>query len=312
MQTCSEKYSVMQITDLLNELQIHYELVGDVRSDLSFSSIKNPVHKGIYFIEEEYFENGKCLKDSLIITNAQVKNTKSNAYILVDNPQLVFYLICRRLFKKKTKGEIHPTAILNKKACIAKNVYIGPYCVIGSCEIQEKSMLYGHITISDKVKIGKNVEVDFYSHIGSAGLAWVWGDKGERIIQPQIGGVIIDENCFIGSGVGIARGSVNENTIIERETAIAQGSKIGHGTVIKEKCHLGNNVTLAGNCTIGESSFIGSGSVISSQVFIGANNVIGAGAVVTKSFYETGYVLAGVPAKVIKKVEKKLRGVPRS
>jgi len=312
MQTSSDTYEAAQITDLLNELHIPYERLGDVEKRLRFASIKNPIDRGIYFLEKEYFACEQSITDSLIITNAPVKKAKNNAYILVENPQRVFYSVYRKLFKKQIQSGIHPTAVLDNHARIAETAYIGPYAIIGSCEIQEKAVLHGHVMVSDQVIIGKNVEVDFFSHIGSTGLAWIWGDKGERIIQPQTGGVIVGDNCFIGSRVGIARGSINENTIIESDAAIAQGSSIGHGSVIKEKCHLGNDVTVAGNCTIGESTFIGSGAVLSSQVVIGPNNVIGAGAVVTRSFHDAGYVLVGVPAKAIKKVGEKLRGVPRS
>ncbi len=53
---------------------------------------------------------------------------------------------------------------------------------------------------------------------------------------------------------------------------------------------------------IGEKCWIGMNSVILKGVHLGNNTVVGAGAVVTKSYPEGHCVIAGVPAKIVRKL----------
>ena len=54
--------------------------------------------------------------------------------------------------------------------------------------------------------------------------------------------------------------------------------------------------------TIEENAWLGAGTIVLPGVTIGANSVVGAGAVVTKDVPEWT-IVAGVPAKVIKKIQ---------
>ena len=55
---------------------------------------------------------------------------------------------------------------------------------------------------------------------------------------------------------------------------------------------------------IGDYSWIGMNSVVTAGVTLGPRTIVAAGAVVTKSFPEGFCVLAGVPAKVVKYLDK--------
>ena len=54
--------------------------------------------------------------------------------------------------------------------------------------------------------------------------------------------------------------------------------------------------------TIGDNVFIGAGSIIVKPITIGSNVIIAAGSVVTKDIPDNSMV-AGVPAKIIRKLE---------
>jgi UDP-3-O-[3-hydroxymyristoyl] glucosamine N-acyltransferase len=142
--------------------------------------------------------------------------------------------------------------------------------------------------------------IDSNSCIGPSGLAWIWDDNGNRIIQPQLGGVIIEKNCHIGTDVSITKGSLSENTIIGENTLIAHGTKIGHGCKVSKHVHMANNVSLAGNAVIGERVFLGSASIVSSNISVPNNSIVGAGTLVNKKFEEEYVTLVGVPAKILK------------
>jgi len=56
---------------------------------------------------------------------------------------------------------------------------------------------------------------------------------------------------------------------------------------------------------IGDYCWIGANAVILLGVHLGPHTIVGAGSIVTKSFPEGYCVIAGNPAKIIKKLEKR-------
>lgn len=86
-----------------------------------------------------------------------------------------------------------------------------------------------------------------------------------------------------------------------------------NGTVVNGSTRIGKNCRLHGNnclgnsgpdnlkCpTLGDNVRLGVGAKVIGDVYIANNITIGAGAIVTKSFYENGITIAGIPAKKIK------------
>ena len=81
---------------------------------------------------------------------------------------------------------------------------------------------------------------------------------------------------------------------------------------IGENCKIMQNVTIGGRNgrgapTIGNNCFIGAGACVLGEIHIGDDVMIGANAVVLKDV-EAGMVVAGIPAKVIKKTPEHLLG----
>ncbi len=93
-----------------------------------------------------------------------------------------------------------------------------------------------------------------------------------------------------------------------------KGLVIDHmgGIIVNGYARIGENCRLHGDNCIGNNGFsnrapiigdnvnIGIGAKIIGDIYIADNIVIGANSVVTKSFYEKGITIAGVPAKKIK------------
>jgi len=120
-----------------------------------------------------------------------------------------------------------------------------------------------------------------------------------------------------------------------------RGVKIGKGCIIPKEVfidemepkliEIGNNVTIAPNVmilahtnygkglypyvgkrktakvVIKDNVFIGAGSIILNGVTINENSIIGAGSVVTKEVLKET-IVAGVPAKQVRKLKKKFKG----
>lgn len=111
---------------------------------------------------------------------------------------------------------------------------------------------------------------------------------------------------------------VINNCAIDPKTQIGGRTIFGYGgigvvihkeAIIGENCIIAQNVTIGGKQLskgapiIGNNVQIGAGAVILGDIKIGNNSMIGANAVVLKDV-EPFSVVAGVPAKVIKEIEK--------
>lgn len=307
-----QNFTIEDIITALDELAVDYCLEGSIpNKKLHFCSLRNPEPNGIYFAEVP-LDNNLNLLGSVILVSERMK-IKGCVELLVESPQLVFYKLMNVFFNDSdSQTGIHPTAIVDTNAVIHPNAWIGPYCVLEECIIEEGVTLHSHVVVMSGTYISRNVTVEPHSTIGATGVAWIWDTKtGNRIRQPQIGYTYIGEGTFLGSDITIVRGSVNETTSIGKNCVIAHGSKIGHGSQIGDECHFANNVSIAGNVTLAKECFLGAGAVIRPQIkLLGRTIVVGAGSVVVKDCFEDNQTLVGVPAVKKKIIKNKLAGIP--
>jgi acetyltransferase-like isoleucine patch superfamily enzyme len=108
--------------------------------------------------------------------------------------------------------------------------------------------------------------------------------------------ITIGKNVFLNTGCSFQdRGGINigNGSMIGMNVTIAT---LNHGLSLETR-----NITYPSPVIIGENVWIGSNSTILPGVTIGDNSVVAAGAVVTKDVPENT-VVAGVPAKVVKKI----------
>lgn len=302
-------FTTEQIKETLSELGIPFESSRLELHSLRFKSLRKIEERGIYYVEGASTGH---IRNSLILSSSEEGFDASNCVVKVSHPQIAFYKLMRFYFGNKVNKGVHPSAIIDPAALISPGVEIGPYCVIGKAEIRTGAVLASHIVVGDNCVIGEHTVIESHSTIGASGVAWVWDSaSGERIVQPQIGGVIVGNNCFLGSDISIVRGSVNEDTLIGDGTVVAHGTKLGHGCTIGANNHFANNVSLAGNVTTGERCFFGSAAVVRPMITLAADTTVGAGAVVVESVRDSHLVLMGVPAKSSQPTKTRLSGVPK-
>ena len=150
------------------------------------------------------------------------------------------------------KNKIHPTAIIYDNVTIGKNVYIGPYSIIGApAEMEEyffdqegkgvmicdNTVITGHCTIDEGFKeqtiIGKDCFLMKHTHIGHDS--------------------ILDNNVTISAGAIIAGhvrlcqySTVGINASVHQMTTIAPGTMIGMGSVVTKNHRTGPFDTMFG------------------------------------------------------------------
>lgn len=307
-------YSTEEIEKAITSMGILFEKIGPASHYERFCSFRKCQDNGIYFVVDDIATPEK-IQNSLFICSKERQDLidGGNTIIIVEDPQNTFYKLLNKVHPKKINAKIHKTAVIHRKAIIEKDVEIGPYCTIGESIIKSGTCLKSHVAVYDKTIIENNVTIESFTCVGATGAAWSFDkESGERILQPQMGGVVLGKNSFLGSNITIVRGSLNENTEIGENCIIAHGTKIGHGCRIGDYTHFANNVTVAGNVDIGNFSFIGAGAVLRPQVSVGEGTIVAAGAVVVKSVLESDCLLIGVPAKSNKSHKERMSGIPKS
>ena len=190
---------------------------------------------------------------------------------------------------------------------IGKNVKIGSNCSIGHNTIIESNVVIGdNCSIGSNViirntLIKNNVSILDGSVIGKKGFGF-FPSKNGNIRYPHIGIVIIEDNCEIGCGSTIDRGSLS-NTIIGKNTFLDNQVHITHNNKIGENCIIAGQIGFAGSSTLGNNVMIGGQAGISGHLKVGSNVQIGGGSGVIKDIPDNSKVM-GYPAKNLKKFIK--------
>lgn len=218
--------------------------------------------------------------------------------IVVKNPKLSFIKIAANLFSKPVRFGIHPTAFINKKAKIHKNVHIGPFSYIGVCEIKKGAVIYGNTFIYDNVSIGENVIIHAGCVIGADGFGYSKDEKQEFEKFPHFGGVIIEKQVEIGANTCIDRGTLGY-TLVREGAKIDNLVHIAHNVVIGKHTAVVANSMIGGSTIIGDYSWIAPSAFLMNKIRIGDNVTVGMGAIVTKDIPD-GETWAGSPARPIK------------
>ncbi|WP_108170069.1 DapH/DapD/GlmU-related protein [Christiangramia gaetbulicola] len=301
--------SFEEIIDYLKINKIKYSFSGTKHTSYKICSLFEPESNGFYFFVGDNWTYN--LERSLIITSVNLDIRSENGFLHVEeNPQLIYYQLLNSMFQEKSNGHISKSAIIHKKANLGKNVQIDPFVVIGKSRIGDNTIIKSHCIINDNSSIGKNVIIEPNCTIGATGTAWVWKNNNEKIRQPQLGGVFIEDNCFIGANSVIVRGSLNEDTRVGINTVIAPGARIGHGTKIGQNVHFANNVVTGGNTKIADFCFIGSSVTFRPKVKIHQFTVVAAGAVIVKNTKRSKQLLIGLPAEE-REFNGNLKGIPK-
>jgi UDP-N-acetylglucosamine acyltransferase len=151
---------------------------------------------------------------------------------------------------------IHPTAIIDSKAKINKNVQVGPYSLIGpNVEIGEDTIIESHVNITGNTIIGKGNKIyPFVSINEPQDLKY----NGEQT------NLIIGDHNKIREYVTINPGTVGggSKTVIGSNCLFMISSHIAHD------CQVGNNVIIANNVPLGGHA------IIEDYVVIGGNSAV--------------------------------------
>ena len=274
-----------------------------------------------FFHSKKYNEIAKKTKASFCITTKNLKDYLPDncSAIIVDNVLVATSIVTQKFYPNSIEDEYDKSATdinnsqFKNKVQSGKNVLVGDNVKIGkNCLIGHNTIIERNVQIGDNCKIGSNtilrnsliknnVTILDNCVIGKKGFGF-FPEKNKNQRYPHIGIVLINENCEIGCGSTIDRGSlsnteIGKNTFLDNQIHIAHNVKIGENTI------LAGQVGIAGSTIIGNNVKIGGQAGISGHLRIGNNVEIGGGSGVIKDIPDNAKVM-GYPAKSIREFIK--------
>lgn len=171
---------------------------------------------------------------------------------------------------------IHPTAIVDPKAELGRDLEIGPYVIIeDGVKIGDRTLIMAHTFITGDTVIGEDCEINIGAVLGGAAQ--------ERGASDVSGGLTIGARNQIREYVTINRSArEGHRTIVGDDNFFLVGSHVGHDCIVGNEVTLVNGVLLAGFVTLEDRVFISAIVGIHQFVKVGKLVMIGGRTRVTK------------------------------
>ena len=311
-------FDIFEILKLLDINSNNFEKIKvyDVKDLLSSSN-----NDLTFFHSKKYKKAANITKASFCITTDSLKNElpKNCEPLIVKNVLVSTSIITSKFYPDSINDnfddEVTDIAELDNKdkitfgknVLVGKNVMIGSNSSIGHNTIIEKNVFIGENcsigsnAIIRNSLIGNNVKILDNCIIGKHGFGF-FPDVNKNLRYPHIGIVKIEDNCEIGCGSIIDRGSMS-NTVIGKNTFLDNQIHIAHNVKIGENAIIAGQVGIAGSSTLGKNVKIGGQAGISGHLKIGDNVEIAGGSGVIKNIPNNSKVM-GYPAKNIRQFLK--------
>ncbi len=249
----------------------------------------------------------------VVVLRSDDADARTGTALIARDPYVAFAKIAA-LFERKpvrTAG-IHPTAVVDASAQVDPAAHVGPHvsigarsrigagasigpgCVIGDdCEIGEGCELVARVTLVTRVRLGRRVLVHPGAVLGADGFG-IAMDRGHWIKVPQLGGVLVGDDCEIGANTTIDRGALGD-TVLEEDVRLDNQIQVGHNVRIGAHTAMAGCSAVAGSASIGRHCLVGGGAGILGHLEVCDRVVITAMSLVTHSIREPGEYSSGTP-----------------
>ena len=306
------------VSDILKLINIETD---NLKKDIKLNDIKDLYSSNnldiTFFHSKKYLEFAKNTKASFCITTESLKKELPTSCVplVVENVLVSVSKLTSMFYPDAINDDFDDSVIdinetdFKDKLTYGKNVLIGKNVSIGTnCKIGHNTIIEKNVSIGDNCSIGSNsiirnslisnnVKILDNCVVGKHGFGF-FPNNNKNLRYPHIGIVIIKENCEIGCGSTIDRGSMS-NTVIGKNTYLDNQIHIAHNVKIGENSIIAGQVGIAGSSIIGSNVRIGGQAGISGHIKIGNNVEIGGGSGVIKNIPDNTKVM-GYPAKNIR------------
>ena len=169
-------------------------------------------------------------------------------------------------------AEVHPSAIVDRRARLADGVTVGPYSVIGPhVEVGEGTWIGAHVVLDGHLRIGRGNRIFHFASLGAPPQDTKYQGEATSV---EIGdGNTLREYVTINRGtaldVGVTR--VGNDNWVMAYVHFAHDVQIGSHTIFANACQL------AGHVTVGDWAIFGATTLVHQFVHIGAHAFTGMG-----------------------------------
>jgi UDP-3-O-[3-hydroxymyristoyl] glucosamine N-acyltransferase len=249
----------------------------------------------------------------VVVLRDEDADARNGTVLVARDPYTTFAKIAA-LFERKPARDagIHPTAFVDASASVDASAHVGPHasigarsrigagavvgpgCVIGDdCEVGDACELVARVTLVTRVRLGRRVLVHPGAVLGADGFG-IAMDHGRWIKVPQLGGVVVGDDCEIGANTTIDRGALGD-TMLEEDVRLDNQIQVGHNVRIGAHTAMAGCSAVAGSATIGRHCLVGGGAGILGHLEVCDRVVITAMSLVTHSIREPGEYSSGTP-----------------
>ncbi|ACA11373.1 UDP-3-O-(3-hydroxymyristoyl)glucosamine N-acyltransferase [Xylella fastidiosa] len=249
----------------------------------------------------------------VIVLHADDVKAASGTVLIAKDPYVTFAKIAT-LFDIKPAREagIHPLATVDPSAHVSPTAHVGAFvsigarssigasCIIGTgsiigddCTIDDGSELIARVTLISRVRLGKRVRIHPGAVLGGEGFGLAM-ESGHWIKIPQLGGVVIGDDCEIGANSCIDRGALDD-TVLEEDVHIDNLVQIAHNCRIGAHTAIAGCTGIAGSAKIGRYCLLGGHVGVVGHLQICDNVVITGKSVVRNSIHTPGEYSSGTP-----------------
>ena len=194
----------------------------------------------------------------------------------------------------RSKGSVHPSAVVEQGASVHPTVRVGANAVIeAGAVVGEGSWVGAGAVICGCAVVGRFVRIGPNAVIGHEGFGFVPSGAIPTRIRPG-GDVVVEDFADIGACACVDRATLGS-------TVIRTGAKIDNLVQIGHNATVGRGALIAAQCGLAGSTRIGDGAMLGGQVGVADHRSVGAGARVAGQSGVTGDVgdgetVAGTPA----------------
>jgi len=306
------------------------ELVGDPTLKINGAASLSEATPGeiSFFTNRKYIGLLRKTRASAIFVPPDFAEPINAAQIRLSNPTKAFEQVLLKFAPKRITFPpgVHPSAVVDPSAQLGERVSIQPLAVIeagatigdgtiigaGSYVGQETvigsaCLIYPHVTIRERSRIGSRVIIHSGAVIGADGFGFEMVDGRHQKIQ-QLGIVQIDDDVEIGANTTVDRARFGR-TWIQEGVKIDNLVQIAHNVVIGRNSVIVAQTGISGSTRVGERVMMGGQVGIVGHIEIADGSMIAAQSGITKDL--PGGVWFGSPAVPFSEAKQQIAWIHR-